>query len=94
MREYLNFLFVLDNGIHILNNLGKEISKLDVKTNDFSFLGEEIYYVSGTNINLVDLYTSEKRSITMPHESQFAFLTDDRMILVNNNNIEFFEFTP
>ena len=94
MREYLNFLFVVDDGIHILNNLGKEINRLDVKVADFSFLGEELYYVSGNSINLIDLYTSEKRSIALPHATQFAFLTDDRMILVNEKTIEFFEFAP
>jgi len=94
MREYLNFLFVLDKGIHILNNLGKELRKLDVDVTWFGFLGEEIYYPSGSSLHLVDLYTTEKREIALPHPAQFAFLTDDRMILVNDKKIEFFEFTP
>jgi hypothetical protein len=94
MREYLNFVFVLDNGIHVLNNLGKEIRKLDANPSDFSFLGEELYYPSGNSLQLVDLYTTEKREIPLLHPSQFAFLTDDRMILVNEKKLEIFEFTP
>lgn len=94
MREYLNFLFVLDDGIHILNNLGKEINKINVEASGFSFLGEEMYYSSGNTLQLIDLYTSEKRSIALPHKAQFTLLTDDRMILVDNKQIEFFEFKP
>jgi len=94
MREYLNFLFVLDKGIHVLNNLGKEIHMIDVDVRDFSFLGEELYYVSNGSLQLIDLYTTEKREIPLPHRSQFAFLTDDRMILVDGKKVEFFEFTP
>jgi hypothetical protein len=94
MREYLNFLFVLDNGIHVLNNLGKEIRKLDADVRDFGFLGEELYYVLNSSIQLVDLYTTERREIPLPHNSRFAFLTDDRMILVDGKKVEFFEFSP
>jgi hypothetical protein len=93
MREYLNFLFVLDNGIHILNNLGKEIHTIDANA-QFSFLGEEIYYVSGNTLTLIDLYNTEKREIALPHTAAFALLTDDRLILVQEGMIEFFEFTP
>jgi len=97
MREYLNFLFILDKqkGIFIQNNLGKTIHKIESKELPyFSFLGEEIYYPSGNSLQLIDLYTTEKRQIALPYPAQFAFLTDDRMILVGNKKIEFFEFTP
>jgi hypothetical protein len=94
MREYLNFLFVLDKGIHVLNNLGKEIKVIEAEAIDFSFLGEEIYYIKDQSLQLVDLYTTEKRTLPLPHAAQFAFLTDDRMILINNRTIDFFQFTP
>ena len=95
MREYLNFLFILDNNeIQVLNNLGKQISKVVINASYFSFLGEELYYPSGSSLELFDLYTNEKRQISLPHQAQFAFLTDDRMILVDQKRIEFFEFTP
>ncbi|HMJ68843.1 MAG TPA: hypothetical protein VK508_08110 [Cyclobacteriaceae bacterium] len=97
MREYLNFLFVLDSdkGIHVLNNLGRSIRKIDGKDIPyFSFLGEEIYYASGNTLQLIDLYNTEKREITLPHSANFALLTDDRMILVTSKTIDFFEFVP
>jgi hypothetical protein len=97
MREYLNFLFVLDdeNGIHVLNNLGKDIRRIETRGVPwFSFLGEEIYFPSGKTLQLVDLYTTEKREIELPHEALFAFLTDDRMILVGEKSVEFYEFKP
>jgi len=96
MREYLNFLFVLDpDGVRMQNNLGKTIQKIAAPAlSYFSFLGEEIYYPSGNSLQLIDLYTSEKRLIALPHAAKFALLTDDRMILVNDDSIDFFEFTP
>jgi hypothetical protein len=97
MREYLNFLFVLDNdnGIHILNNLGKDIRRIDVKAVPyFSFLGEEIYYLSDNMLQFIDLYNTEKREIPLPHPANFAVLTDERMFLVTGRTIELFEYKP
>lgn len=97
MREYLNFLFVLDggSGVHVLNNLGKTIRRIDNNNAPyFGFLGEEIYYPAGNSLELVDLYNTEKRKIDLPHAAQFAILTDERLILVQGQKIEFFEFTP
>jgi hypothetical protein len=94
MREYLNFLFVLDSGIHVINNLGKEISFLEGNPSFFSFLGEEIYYPLDNELFLIDLYTTDTRRIALPRKAQFALLTDERMILVDGKTIEFFEFTP
>ena len=94
MREYLNFVFILDKGIHVFNNLGKEVRKIDADVPYFGFLGEEIYYPSGNSLQLVDLYTTEKREIALPHSAKFAFLTDDRMILIDDKGIELFEFIP
>jgi len=94
MREYLNFLFVLDNGIHILNNLGKEIRTLDVKVPYFNFLGEEIYYPSGNSLQLVDLYTTEKKrnSTAASREIRFPHRRPDD--IGEYKSIEFFEFKP
>lgn len=94
MREYLNFLFVLDSGIHILNNLGNEILLLEDNPPYFSFLGEEIYYPTADGLFMIDLYTTDTRKIPLPHKAQFALLTDERMILVDGKTIEIFEFKP
>src|SRR6185436_9882056 len=66
LREYLNFVFLLDKGIHVFNNLGKELLKVDADVPYFSFLGEEMYYPSGNALEFFDLYTKEKRQIALP----------------------------
>ncbi len=97
MREYQNFLFVLDRekGIHVLNNLGREIRLFEEKAIPyFSFIGEEIYYPNNSGIQLIDLYTTDKRTIATPHLAAFTLLTDERMILITDSKLEFFEFKP
>jgi hypothetical protein len=94
MREYLNFLFVLHDGIHILNNLGKEIFFLESNPSYFNFLGEELYFPLADGLQMIDLYTTNTRQIKLPHPAKFALLTDERMILIDNKTVEFFEFKP
>jgi len=97
MREYQNFLFILDQGvgIHMFNNLGRKIRQIDEKNLPwFSFLGEELYYMKSQSIHMMDLYTGESRDMPLPYSCQFALLTDQRMILVREGTLEFFEFTP
>ncbi len=97
LREYQNFLFVLDRekGIHVLNNLGREVKVFEEPNLPyFSFIGEEIYFPTAQGLQLVDLFTTEKRIIQLPHPATFALITDERMILVSNSKIEFLEFQP
>jgi hypothetical protein len=97
MREYQNFLFVLDEGtgLHLFNSLGKKIRQIDEKKLQwFSFLGEELYYLKSQSVHMMDLYSGESREIHLPSPCQFALLTDQRMILVREGKLEFFEFTP
>lgn len=96
MREYLNFLFVLDRsgGIYLFNNLGKEIRRIEATPTYFNFIGEELYFPQGNSLHLIDLYTAETREIQLPHDSQFAMLTDERMILVSEKRVEFYAFKP
>jgi hypothetical protein len=97
MREYLNFLFVLDRqtGIYMFNNLGKPIRHIKEENLFwFNFLGEELYYSKGQALHFIDLYTGETREIALPWQSQFALLTDERLILVGAGKIEFRAFAP
>lgn len=97
MREYQNFLFVLDKetGIHMFNSLGRKIRQVDEKNlMYFNFLGEELYYIKSQSLKFLDLYTGESREIPLPSPCKFALLTDQRMILVKEGKVEFFEFTP
>ena len=97
MREYLNFLFALDeeSGIHMFNHLGRSIRHIkEPGLHWFNFLGEELYYATGQKIHFIDLYTGEEREISLPRECNFALLTDERMILVEKDMIEFRVYKP
>ena len=97
MREYLNFLFVLrqDSGIYQFNTLGKAINHVNApKLNWFNFYGEELYYsrdlTGSAQLHFIDLYTKETRDSKM-QSIQYAFLTEERFLVVTVTGIEFYE---
>jgi hypothetical protein len=98
MREYQNFLFLLDEekGILIYNSIGKLIRKIEGKSIAwFNFLGEELYYPLGKNLEFFDLYSVEKRSIPLANSSIFVLLTDERMLKVSEKHVvEILEYKP
>jgi hypothetical protein len=96
IREYLGFLFVQDaKGIYIFNGLGKHIRKLERKEGRlFHFLGEELYYLQGNQIQFFDLYTTEIRSLALAQLYQDAILTDERMLTLSGKQVDIFEFKP
>jgi len=97
MREYQNFLFLLDpkTGIAIYNSLGKLMRKIPaVGLTYFNFLGEELYYTENNRIKFLDLFTADVRELALPQPSQFVLLTDERMILTGVNQVDVFEFVP
>ena len=97
MREYQNFLFLLDPklGIVVYNSLGIQIRKIQVlDLVYFNFLGEELYYIYDNKLKFLDLFTAETRDLNLPTAAEFALLTDERMILANQNQVEIFEFSP
>lgn len=97
MREYLNFLFVHDkgSGLHVFNHLGRQIRHINEPSLAwFNFLGEELYYMKGSALMFVDLYTGEQREAAVPADCIFVSLTDERMILVRPGQIEFWTYKP
>jgi len=97
MREYQNFLFLLDpkTGITVYNSLGRLMRKIPtIGLINFNFLGEELYYTENAKIKFLDLFTAETRELTLPQPAQFVLLTDERMILSTTNLVEVFEFIP
>ncbi len=98
LREYQSMLFLLDknSGIIILNNIGKQINKIEKEgIGNFNFFGEELYYLDNNSIKLFDLYTEETREIKVEAENKFALITDERIILINKkNSVLIFEFKP
>jgi hypothetical protein len=97
MREYQNFLFILDQkkGIDMFNGIGKLIREVNEPGLPwFNFLGEELYYPKGQTLQFLDLYTAETREMAIAKPFRFVMLTDLRMMVVGEKSIEFFEFTP
>jgi hypothetical protein len=98
IREYQNFIFILDEdkGILIYNSIGKLIRKIEAKgITWFNFLGEELYYPSGKTIKFFDLYSVEERSISVRDSFKFVILTDERMVKVSEKNlVEILEYKP
>jgi len=97
MREYQNFLFLLDPkiGVIVYNSFGKQIRKIqEPSLTYFNFLGEELYYKKGNQLIFLDLFTAETREISISMPSEFVLLTDERMIITNKNQVKILEFIP
>jgi hypothetical protein len=97
MREYQNFVFLLDRnkGILILNSMGRLLKTIEAKDlKGFNFLGEEIYYAHGATLSFFDLFTTETRSQGLPDTVDFALITDERLLTVKGKQIQIFASTP
>lgn len=97
IREYQNYVFLLDRtaGVHVFNPLGRFVRTLGTKgMNYFNFLGEEMYYVAGQQLHLIDLYTLERRTIPLPQVYTFALLNDDRIYGITGKEIYITAYKP
>jgi hypothetical protein len=97
MREYQSFVFLLDpaQGILIFNNLGQHIRTISQPgLRSFNFLGEELYYLRGSNLEFFNLFTAEKRQLAIKAGYTESLLTDERMILISPDHIDIFAFRP
>jgi hypothetical protein len=97
LREYQNYVFLLDQsaGVHVFNPLGRYIRTLGEKgMGYFNFLGEELYYVDSGQLVFVDLYTQERRTITLEKEFRFALLNDDSLYGIRGKEIHILPFNP
>lgn len=97
LREYQNYLFLLDRtaGVHVFNTLGKYVRTLGEKDMTyFSFLGEEMYYVKEKEVVLIDLYTQERRTLSLDHAYQFVLLNDDTRYGLLGKEIHLAPFKP
>jgi hypothetical protein len=97
MREYQNFVFLLNpgKGILIFNSLGRYIRTIEARgIQSFNFLGEELYYLNASGIQFFNLFTAETRALKVPQGYSHALLTDERMILFTPERIDIFPFRP
>lgn len=91
IREYQNFLFVLEKntGILIFNSLGKQIKKIEGKKIPyFNFLGEELYYIKDDKLIFYDLFDGTTREEATDSKALYTLLTDARKYVVYADRIE------
>jgi len=97
MREYQNFLFLLDanNGIFIYSSLGNLIRTISVKgLRYFNFLGEELYYPTAKGLTFFNLFSTDSYELTLPAPATFSLLTDERLFQIRGKSIDIFDVKP
>lgn len=98
MKEYLNFIFLINNDkdIFVYNAMGKMLRKIETpEIHSLNFLGEELYYLQGNTIQFFDLYTAEKRSLLLDKPYSQVILTDERILtLKGEKEVVIAEFKP
>jgi hypothetical protein len=91
MREYQNFLFILDKnlGIFVMNAIGKQIRKIsEPNLTYFNFLGKEIYFKKAGKLIFYDLFDTTSREESIDPSCKFALITDVRKYLIYEAKIE------
>jgi hypothetical protein len=94
MREYQNFLFLIEknSGVLIFNSLGHQIKKItESGISTLNFLGEELYYKKGAKLIFYDLFDASSRDLPIDASCKFALVTDVRKFIIYNDRIEIFE---
>jgi hypothetical protein len=96
MREYQNLIFLYDaiTGLSIFNNIGIQLKNYQIGTPHFNFLGHELYYLKDKKINFIDLLTGDTRQVDLPGQYNDVLITDERLIKISANRLDFFEFQP
>lgn len=97
LREYQGFVFLhhKKKGVLVFSGLGKPLKTIgQANLTHFNFLGEEFYYHSSNAIHFFNLFTAETRQIPLTQRGQFVLLTDERLFIVNDKSIDFFEVKP
>lgn len=94
IREYQNFLFVLEKntGILIFNSLGKQIKKIGSSGIAYlNFLGEELYYKKDDKLIFYDLFDGSTHEEPVDKKSLYTLLTDARKYVVYADRIDVLE---
>jgi len=98
LKEYQNLLFLHEKNknIWIVNTLGKIITKIEINNPvNFSFFGQELYYLENNTIKFFDLLTEATREMPLSGELKFALVTDERILTVSTRNkISLYNYTP
>jgi len=94
IREYQNFLFLIEKntGILIFNSLGIQIKKIEAPEIEYlNFLGEELYFRKNNSLIFYDLFDASTREQPIDPSCQYVLITDTRTFLTYSNRIEIFE---
>lgn len=94
MREYQNFLFLLDknSGILIFNRLGIQVKKIFITDIDFfNFLGEELYFKKNDTLYFLDLFDSSTHQESVDPLCTFILITDSRRFIIYPNRLEIYK---
>ena len=79
----------------MFNSLGNFVKTMGEKNlASFGFFGEELYYTNNNNLILIDLYTNEKRLLSVSVSCRSALVTDDTLYAVSGNTVTILEFKP
>lgn len=97
IREYQGFVFLhhIKKGVLVFSSLGKFLKTIGKPgISHFNFLGEEFYYQSANTINFFNLFNAETRQMPLNQTGQFVLLTDERLFIIKDKSIDFFELKP
>lgn len=97
IREYQGFVFILDKkkGVLVFSSLGKHLKTLgQAGISNFNFLGEELYFQEGDGLNFFNLFSAETRHTPISQRGDFILLTDERLFIIKDKTIDFFEIKP
>lgn len=94
MREYLNYVFILDKvkGIIIFNQLGIKVNQLSTTATTFGFYGEELYYVENNELVFFDLYSTETKRIALSESTNELILLQDKKVFIRDQKIQISDF--
>jgi hypothetical protein len=93
MREYQGFLFLLerDKALHMYSGMGKHLRTLTAPgIRSFNFLGEDIYFQSGDQKVLFNLFSAKTTRIAMSQPADFAVSSDTHLYLMNGKVLEIY----
>ena len=96
MKEFQNNIFVSSKtkGILIFDNLGNFVKTYPFKNiSHFGFDGEEMYFLSDNHIILINLYTDNQRSISIPAGPNWLFvsLAGEKTYLYTPNSLSLYK---
>ncbi|WP_192823512.1 hypothetical protein [Rufibacter sp. LB8] len=73
LREYQSKVYLVDrlSGVYIFDNMGNFQRRLPLPNISFiGFLGDELYYLSGTQLHFQHLYSFQTRTVELPVTTQ------------------------